>query len=362
MRLQGQLGRVVVLRQMRQARPLHSFRRAGKQDLGGFVVRDMTAGTFDAVFEKFGIGTAGQHLGIVVAFQKDGVQRSDNVFQFAEDVPQIGQNAQAMPAVVHHENHAVHAVVGRRNRFDRHPVESQGFAGREGPEVFDRAEIVAACRPVGFGGGEDRQAEFAMENAHAAGVIGVVVGNQHGVGVGDVSAMPSKPLLGADSAEPGVEQQFDAVGLDVDAVAVAAGLEGNDSHGSIVPRDARSVMPLYPRSRHTSCAVGNGDDGNWHRADGPRSVPATWITGRAAALPRQIISEPTNTAYVNTSLSDCVCVLFSVFFWQACDLFAVKAIVITPWHIIRCEHWDDDPRWRGWQEIIACVGVLGYNG
>jgi len=48
--------------------------------------------------------------------------------------------------------------------------------------------------------------------------------------------MLGKPLANLTAAEPGNEKQLHAVRLDVDAISVAAGLEGNDSHGSIVPQ------------------------------------------------------------------------------------------------------------------------------
>ena len=46
--------------------------------------------------------------------------------------------------------------------------------------------------------------------------------------------MQSESLLGLDAADSGVEQEPDAIRLNVNAVAVAAGLEGNDLHGRIV--------------------------------------------------------------------------------------------------------------------------------
>ena len=101
------------------------------------------------------------------------------------------------------------------------------------PEVFDLSQPIAACRLVGLGGDVDRQAELAMENAHAAGVVNVVVGNQNGIDAGDVPAMSGQPLLGLAPADPGVEQQLDAAGFHIDAVAVAAGLERNDVHGPL---------------------------------------------------------------------------------------------------------------------------------
>ena len=42
--------------------------------------------------------------------------------------------------------------------------------------------------------------------------------------------MLGQPLAGGPAADAGVEEQTDLPGLDVDAIAVAAGLKGDDPH------------------------------------------------------------------------------------------------------------------------------------
>jgi len=68
----------------------------------------------------------------------------------------------------------------------------------------------------------------------------VVVGNKHGIDARYVPSVLSQPLLGPAAADPGVEQQPDAGRFRIDAVAIAAGLEGYDSHGRILPHGRRS--------------------------------------------------------------------------------------------------------------------------
>ena len=71
-----------------------------------------------------------------------------------------------------------------------------------------------------------------MQDSHASAMVDMVVGDQHGIDALRIPAMNGKSFLDLDAADPGVEQELNAIGLDVDAVAVAAGLEGNDLHGS----------------------------------------------------------------------------------------------------------------------------------
>lgn len=48
--------------------------------------------------------------------------------------------------------------------------------------------------------------------------------------------MGGRPSLSLLAADPDVEQKPDAFGFDVNAVAIASGLQGDDFHGGIVPR------------------------------------------------------------------------------------------------------------------------------
>ena len=104
------------------------------------------------------------------------------------------------------------------------------------PKVLDLAQAVAIRGLVGLCGGIDGKAELAMIDSHRAAVVDVVVRNEDGPHVADIPAMTSQPLLGSTSTDPRIEQQFDAIGLDVKAIAVAAGLEGDDVHRPIVLR------------------------------------------------------------------------------------------------------------------------------
>ncbi len=84
----------------------------------------------------------------------------------------------------------------------------------------------------------------------------VVVGDQHGIDGVCIPAMPGKPLLNLAAADPGVEEQLHAIGFDVDAISIAAGLERNEPHKKIVPQGHGSWKSeiIYGKSR------GRGDD------------------------------------------------------------------------------------------------------
>ena len=76
----------------------------------------------------------------------------------------------------------------------------------------------------------DGQPELPLINAQTAVVVAVVVRDQQGTDVLDVFPMGGESGLGLLAADPSVEQEPDATRLDVDAVAVASGLQGDDIH------------------------------------------------------------------------------------------------------------------------------------
>ena len=119
---------------------------------------------------------------------------------------QVGQDAQAVLAVIDHENHAIFGVMRRGNRFHDDLAELDRFPGLEMPKVFDLAQCKSFGRLVGLGGGVDWQAERAVQDAHAAAVVNMVVGDQDRIDRSCIPAMLGEPLLDLAGTDPGVEQ------------------------------------------------------------------------------------------------------------------------------------------------------------
>ena len=118
-----------------------------------------------------------------------------------------------------------------------------------------------------------------MENAHAPSMIRVVVRNQEGIDALDFPSMEGQPLLSLDATDPRIEEQSDAIRLDVNAVAVAAGLERDDSHRSIVPPAAR-LREVEPHAE-----LPNG----WHQI--PTGNPSRWTLAETPTTTQPVISE-----------------------------------------------------------------------
>ena len=152
---------------------------------------------------------------------------------------QIGEDSQAAMAVVHHEGHAVGAIVRSGNGLDRDRAEPQGLAAAEMAQRGDLSQPIAGGRPESLDRDVDGQGELAVQDAHRTRVVHVVVRDDNRVNRADVAAVGGQTPLGLQAADAGVHQQSHSLGLDVDAIAVAARLERNDPHGRIVSRRGR---------------------------------------------------------------------------------------------------------------------------
>ena len=120
----------------------------------------MPTWAFNPLLEPVGVVAVGQHLGIVVALQEYRIQRADYRWQITKDMAQVGEDSQAVFAVIHDENHTVHTVVRGRDGLDHDFAESQGFTGDEVVEIANLPESMSACRPVRLGRDVDREPNF----------------------------------------------------------------------------------------------------------------------------------------------------------------------------------------------------------
>jgi hypothetical protein len=84
-------------------------------------------------------------------------------------------------AVVHDEHHAVRPVVRGGNGLDHHASDSYCLPGPEVPKILDAPQSIPTGRPVRLRSTVDRQAELSVQDAHAAGVVHVVIGDEDGI-------------------------------------------------------------------------------------------------------------------------------------------------------------------------------------
>jgi len=221
---------------MSQARPFQSI-ASDTQQLGRLDIGKVSSLSANSLLQRFQIRTIGQHLGIVVAFDHDGVERLHDGDKTVKRVTEIRQDAESLGSVIDYECDTIHGVMRRRDRLDCNISEPERGTRCKVSNVIEWSKLVLLARhsqrPLGD---VDRQPEFPLINAQTTAVVAMVVRNHEGVNVFDVATVGGKSGLSLPAADPGVEQKPDATGFDINAVAVASGLQGDDFHYDIVPR------------------------------------------------------------------------------------------------------------------------------
>ena len=229
---QGGSGRVVLVGEMGETGPLEVSVASGSEEVGGFEVGEVSARAFDSVFNGGRVGAAGEHAGVIVALDEDGVEGLDEAIEAGEDVAEVGEDTEAVFSVVDDEGDAIGAVVCGGDGVDGDAIDGDGVAGAE---VFDGMDvtkgIVGPGGAEGLGGGVHGEVELSIVDSGAADMVGVVVGDDERVNAIDVAVEGTEAKGCLSAADAGVEEETDAHGFDVGGVAVRSGLEGDDEHG-----------------------------------------------------------------------------------------------------------------------------------
>jgi len=152
-------------------------------------------------------------------------------------MPEIGQDAKTPGSVIDYESDAIHGVMRRWDGLDRDISESNLRASRKVPDVIERPQLrfLARNRQRAFRD-VDRHPELSLVDTQASAMVAVVVRDYQRVNVFDVTTVRGQPILGLPPADPGIEEKPDAARFDVNAIAVASGLQGDDFHRHIVLR------------------------------------------------------------------------------------------------------------------------------
>jgi len=74
------------------------------------------------------------------------------------------------------------------------------------PKVVNLPQVVAVGGLISFGGNVDRQAELAVQNAHAACVVDMIVRNEDRIDGFHVPSMQGQPIADLDAANSGIEE------------------------------------------------------------------------------------------------------------------------------------------------------------
>lgn len=229
----GQFRPVVFGAEMRDGHPLGSASPTDAKEFSCFLIGDVSTASANARLEHFGVGTGFEHVRVVIGFEINGVERFQNGRKAREGMPQIGENAESFSIALDDEHDSVGGVVGRGYRVDVHATEGQRFARAKMPNVVHSPEFAPTGRERSSRD-VHRQPELPLKDTGALDVIDVIVGNDDGLHVANVASVGGHSFFRGDAADAGVEEQPRSVGLDVDAVSVGPGLQGERLHEWII--------------------------------------------------------------------------------------------------------------------------------
>ena len=161
--------------------------------------------------------------GIIVALEEDRVKGCHDPGEVLEHMPEVGHHAEPLLPCFDHEYGPVHSVMGRGDGVYEHIAESDLVAGPEAVHVGKLSEI-APCRSSRKRrrSNIDRDAEFPLVHTRMPDVVAVIMGYDDRIYRADVPAVSGKPLLRLYAGDPGVDQQSDSPGLDINAISAAA--------------------------------------------------------------------------------------------------------------------------------------------
>ena len=285
-RAERQLRRVVRLREVRQHQRLE-LRVVAQDVLEQFrrlLVREVPALPLDPLLHRPRVGAVHEHRRVVVELQHEQPAAGEVLVHQRDRVAEVGRVPGLHPLVEEHVGHRVrHAsrcwvrrppwlVCGVENGRTSRSPSSKSLPGLDVPDGRQLAEV-PPLRLVRPRGEIDRDPVAPREDARAADVIGVLVGDQDPGEVADIGADRRDAPLESPSRSGRRRPGRGAAGLDEGAVAGAAAGEDVDLQeappagrpgGSSrltrrpgaapgrAPRTARASPARSPRSRRGS--------------------------------------------------------------------------------------------------------------
>ncbi len=213
---------VVGLRQMSQHHRVAGFPKIPGQEAPHVAVREVALPAQDPLLERPRVGAVAQQAGVVVRLDEDGVARPEGLHQVSAHVAQVGGVAESVALGGDHEGVRRRRVVG-----DGHARDPDRPEGARLPRLehvvardLDRPE---AGRRVGPAGAAEPDPPFRGEGGGAAGMVAVLVGDEHGREGRGIDPRGQEALRQRARAQAGIDQDGGPVAFHEGGVAGATG-------------------------------------------------------------------------------------------------------------------------------------------
>jgi len=189
----------------------------------------MAEWTTNTLFERRRIRSLGEHIGIVVAFENQGIAAAEAVFNMRGNVADIGKQAEPARTVGKHKLAGLACVVRYCIRAHCNSVDGKVVVGRELPTLRETICFRRAKCGVGTGSEPDRNVVFASQWADAIDMVAVLMGHQDGRQRARLATAAREPALGFLQRETTVHQDCGLPAFDQQSVAAAAAAEQGEA-------------------------------------------------------------------------------------------------------------------------------------
>lgn len=207
---QGEFWRVAVGAEVSEEDVREVVVEDAADQFGGADVGEVAVAGEDSLFD--GPGAAGvvlQEVEVVVGLEQDRVAAADALDGQFGGVADVGEETDAGLGVFDDEADGVVGVMGDGKGVDREVADGEPVSGVEEAPSVEVGQVL----PEAIGGeaiAVEGEAEGAAQDLQAGGVVGVFVGEEDPVEVGDIQANGRQPPGDLPRAEAGVDQEAGA--------------------------------------------------------------------------------------------------------------------------------------------------------
>ena len=193
----------------------------------------MTEWTAHAQLERRRIGAFSEHVGVMVAFEDQGVTTRQPRFDMRGDVAGVGEQAEAAGAVGEYKLAGFARIMRHGVGVNGDVIHGEILVADNETDVWKRAHCNGAERRMRSDREPHRQSILARQRTDATNVIAMFMGNQNGGELGRITTEARQAALGFTQREAAIHQNEGVPAGNQQAVAAAAAAEYGKTKGPV---------------------------------------------------------------------------------------------------------------------------------
>ena len=193
----------------------------------------MTEWTAHAQLERRRIGAFSEHVGVMVAFEDQGVTTRQPRFDMRGDASSVGEQAKAAGAVGEYKLTGLARIMRHGVGVNGDVIYGEILVADNETDVWKRAHCNGAERRMRSDREPHRQSILARQGADATNVIAMFMGNQNGGELDRITTEARQAALGFTQREAAIHQNDGVPASDQQAVAATAAAEYGKTKGTV---------------------------------------------------------------------------------------------------------------------------------